>query len=166
MMKKGLGYPFFKTLRRMLQNVTDINPALYGWFALYTVTAVAAPVFPVLLPKLAITQLQGGTLQALLLQLTAFCVLWAVFLFGSVYLKDTTGIKLIRLRLDYMLENFNKLLTLKYCYREDATFYEKHQKALNATSNGTNGMEAATASCLKRRHSLFFYWGWRCSSAC
>lgn len=47
----------------------------------------------------------------------------------------------MKIRLHYLGDIFEKLVTMDYCHTEDAGFYEKNDKALNAGGTNTMGIE-------------------------
>ena len=59
-MKKSHKYPFLKTIKKLLENVTRENPKLYFHFIIYTLGDTIYPFFSILLPKLLIMELMLG----------------------------------------------------------------------------------------------------------
>ncbi|MDF2541473.1 MAG: transporter related [Herbinix sp.] len=143
-MNEKIDYPLGSTLRRMLKNVSSQNKKIYIYFILFTITATIYPFFSVLLPKLLISELSLGTyarMNYILYIITGYFVIAAIFGFVKTYTKDYAYPYITMLRIDYLRDMFDKLISLDYKYSEDAAFTEEHLRAMSATNNNGSGLE-------------------------
>ncbi len=143
-MKKITNYPFLQTIKLMLDNVTKQNKLLYLYFAIYTMAASIYPFFAVLIPKILIDELsQGDETRAnyIVGAVLVYFLLTAVFGFIRTYVRDTAYPQITRIRIDYVRDMFNKIVTVDYKHMEDATFFERNGRAMEAASNNSNGIE-------------------------
>ncbi len=138
------GYPLFKMLSRLLKNAAKADKGIFGLFGIYTLAAAVYPFFAVALPKLVLGTLTAGgenTVQDIVL--IALGYLAAAGLFN--YLKnDAYGRgypRITMLRMGFIRDMNYKLLSADYRYMEDATFFEKNNKALESVSSNSNGVE-------------------------
>lgn len=137
-------YPLGKTLRRMLRYVTENNKRLYLFFTIYTISAVIYPFFSVILPKLLINELSLGdkvNLQNILYIVLGYFVLSSIFGYIKAFIVNYTNKMITLLRLDILRDRTDKIISFEYKYAEDADFFEEHQRAFQATSSNTNGVE-------------------------
>ena len=131
-------------LGRMSKLLLKRDKGLLGMAACYTVLAGIYPFFGILLPKLAIGILEEGGDEAaskLWMTVGVYALAAGAVGFGMVRLQQVIGMRKFRLRMSYLGDSFKKLLTMDYPYTEDAGFYEKYQKGLNATNNNDSGVE-------------------------
>ncbi len=137
-------YPLGKTVKRMLRYVTENNKKLYLFFAIYTIATAVYPFFSVVLPKLLINELLLGDsvrLENILMIVLGYFVLSSIFGYTKVFVVNHVKGMITLLRLDYLRDFTNKLISFKYKYVEDADFYEENQRAFQATSSNSNGIE-------------------------
>ncbi len=143
-MKGVLNYPLGKTINRLLKNVTLQDKKIYVYFVIYTITAAIYPFFSVVLPKFLIEELSLGQLASvenIIMIVLGYFILTSIFGFIRTFLKDYTYPRITRLRIDYIRDMFDKIVSLAYKYMEDATFFEKNGRAMEATSSNNNGVE-------------------------
>lgn len=141
---KTASYPLGATLRKMLRNVTKLNPSLYGRFALYTFAASLYPFLGVLLPRFMIEELQKGA-QASVRTVVFIVVLYfaaaSILGFLRTYIINASYTLITKLRIDYLRDTCVKLMEMAYPHAEDAGFMEKYDKAMMATESNDNGVE-------------------------
>ena len=143
-MEKQIKYPFCKTINRLIKNVNEKNPKLYIYFFIYTIAAIIYPFFSILLPKLLIEQFSLGSmisLKNILRIILSFFILSSIVGFIETYIKSSCYTKITALRLDYLKDQFQKLVEMDYKYVEDASFYETYDRALEANESNNNGVE-------------------------
>ena len=143
-MKTKIKYPFRKTMNRLIKNVSIQNPKLYFYFAIYTLTATIYPFFSIFLPKFLIEELSLGSMASLeniLYIILGFFVLSSIVGFIKSYIEMSCDTKITALRIDYLADQFQKMVEMDYKYVEDASFNETYGRALEATSSNYNGIE-------------------------
>ena len=143
-MEKKISYPIGKMLKRLLDNLIIQNKNILIYFVFYTITASIYPFFAVLLPKLLIGELTKGdnsSLEYILTVIAGYLILAGIFGFSKILLRDSAYPKITRLRIDYVRDMFDKIVTIDYKYMEDACFFEENGRALEATSSNSNGVE-------------------------
>lgn len=111
---------------------------------IYTITAAIYPFFSVVLPKVLIEELSLGKLariENIIMIALGYFALTSVFGFVRTFVKDYAYPRITRLRIDYIRDMFDKIVSIDYKYMEDATFFEKNSRAMEATSSNDNGVE-------------------------
>ncbi|WP_312372276.1 ABC transporter ATP-binding protein, partial [Lachnoclostridium sp.] len=137
-------YPIFKTIGKMLANVKQQNKALYIWLTVYTIAAAIYPFFGIVLPKLLIGELVLGDLanvKTVVTIIVGYLILASIVGFIKSYTSNCAYPRITRLRIDYIGEIFDKIVSADYQYMEDSTFFNKNERALEATSSNNNGVE-------------------------
>ena len=143
-MDSELKYPIFKTIGKMLANVKQQNKALFIWFSVYTIAAAIYPFFGIVLPKLLIGELVLGELaniSTVAKIIGGYFILASIFVFIKSYTANCAYPRITRLRIDYVGEIFDKIVSADYQYMEDSTFFDKNERAIVATSSNSNGVE-------------------------
>lgn len=142
--QEKITYPLGKTIKRMLKYVTANNKKLYLFFVIYTIAAIIYPFFPVILPKLLINELSPwdkASIENILIIVFSYFVLSSIFGYIKSFVINHTTKMITLMRLDYLRDFTDKLISLEYKYAEDADFYEENQRAFNATNSNFNGIE-------------------------
>lgn len=136
-------YPLFKTVLRMLKNISERDRSIYAMFSAYTLCAFVYPFFSVLLPKLVIGELTlpSPRPERLAVIVSGFFVVSALFGSARTYLRNYIYPRLTLLRIDYIRDMFAKIVGISYRYMEDSSFFDKNDRALEACSGNSNGME-------------------------
>ncbi len=164
-------YNVLKVIRRMLQNMRECDSKQFGRIAAFAICGGIYPFMSILLPKIAIGILEWGngsvngaidklanmlglvlgrevtadaTKNVMLLLVVTMALYFLVAGALSVvtsYLSNYMRSRNMRIRMRYLGDMSEKLQTMDYCYHEDAGFFEKYQKGMNACNNNTNGME-------------------------
>ncbi|NLX61507.1 MAG: ABC transporter ATP-binding protein [Tissierellia bacterium] len=143
-MKFKLSYPLGSTIKRLFDNVSRQNRKIYLYFLVYTVTAAIYPFFSVILPKLLIDELSKGLyaqLENILKIVVGYFLLTSIFGFIKTFVASHAYPRITRLRIDYIKDMFDKIVNVEYKYMEDATFFEKNGRAMEATNSNDNGIE-------------------------
>ena len=143
-MESKISYPIGKMLKRLFDNLLVQDKRIILSFIIYTISASIYPFFAVALPKLLVGELTLGNdarMENILYIIIGYLILAGLFGFIKTYIKDATYPKLTRLRIDYIRDMFDKLVTIDYKYMEDANFFEENGRALEATSSNSNGIE-------------------------
>lgn len=137
-------YNVLAVIKRMLAHLWEQDRKQYGRIFLYTLVATAYPFMAVILPKIAIGILeQGGENAAknLIVAMVCYFVIAGILAMSMSYLKSYIQTRNMRVRLLYLGDLAKKLQSMDYCYHEDAKFFEEYDKAMDAGSNNTNGIE-------------------------
>ncbi len=137
-------YPVLSTLKKMISNVTNLNRTIYVYFIFYTLATAIYPFFAIILPKLLITELTREATDSLnrILFITGGFFLAAGFVgFLKSFLLNYAYPEITKLRIDYIRDIFEKIVGVDYKHMEDATFFEKNNRAMEATSSNDNGVE-------------------------
>lgn len=143
-MKKFVAYPIHKVIKGLIKNMHAQNRTIFVYFTIYTITAAVYPLFAIMLPKFLIEELSmGGSAKVrnIILIVSMYFVLTAIFGFVKAYSHDYAYPRITRLRIDYIRDMYDKLLSVDYKYMEDASFFEVNNKAFEAVSSNNNGIE-------------------------
>ncbi len=143
MKKKKDDYPVWKMIKKLLANAKAQDKSLFASCALYTFTAGVFPFFAILLPKFLIDELTRPevSITNLIIIISVFFVVSGLFAFIRTNLGGRDYARLSALRIDYIKETFKKLVGMDYKYVEDAKFFERNNKAMEACSSNDNGVE-------------------------
>lgn len=143
-MKKIINYPIGSVLKRMIKNAYTQNKKIFLYFIMYTFAAAIYPFFSVALPKVVIGELSRGSnarAENIVIVVSAYFILTSVFGFVRRYSHDFSYPRITMLRVDYVGDMFEKIISSDYKYMEDATFIEKNKKAIDSISSNDNGIE-------------------------
>lgn len=143
-MEQKTNYPLGKMLKLLLSNINKHNKKIYLYFAIYTIAASIYPFFSVILPKLLIDELTLGDLAGMdivIKIILGYLLFTSAFGFIRTFVKDFAYPKITRLRIDYIRDMFDKIVSLDYKYMEDASFLEKNSRAMEAIESNNNGVE-------------------------
>lgn len=137
-------YNVFSVIKRMLAHMWEQDRKQYGRIAVYTLVGAVYPFLGVFLPKIAIGILeQGGenAIRDLLLAMAIYFVVAGVLVTVVRYLAAYIQTRNMRIRIMYLGELSDRLQKIDYCHHEDASFFEKYQKGMQAGNNNANGIE-------------------------
>lgn len=143
-MTEKQSYPILPTLKRLLDNITNQDKKIYLYFAIYTIAAAIYPFFAIVLPKLLITELSLGDRADLVYVvgiIGGYFILTSIFGFIRTYINGCTYPRLTKLRLIYIKDVFDKIISVDYKHMEDSTFFDNNERAFSATSSNNNGIE-------------------------
>ena len=143
-MKQKEKYNVLAVIKRMLAHMWEQDRTQFARIACYTVVAAIYPFMAVILPKIAIGILEQGGVDAVKNLVTAMMIyLVAAGTLAVVmnYLKSYIQTRNMRIRILYLADQSKKLQCMDYCYHEDAKFFEKYEKGMNAGNNNANGIE-------------------------
>lgn len=141
---KDVKYNTTKVIRRMMRELNEKDPKQKYRIAIYTVMAAIYPFFSVFLPKIAIGILELGgadVVKRLILAMVGYFLSAGVIGYIRNKEKYIIEVKNMRMRIRYLGETGHKLMTMDYKYVEDAEFFEKNDRALNAGDSNVNGIE-------------------------
>lgn len=141
---KNTDYPILKTMKRLLKNLLTQDKIIFLFFIIYTITASIFPLFAVMLPRFLLDELSlenAARIENIILIVSSYLILAGVFGFAKIFTKDFTYPRLSKLRIDYVRDTCDKLISIDYKYHEDAKFMEENERALQATSSNDNGVE-------------------------
>lgn len=130
-------------LIRLLENIKERDKEIFGLCLLYTIITPLVSLFGIILPKVLISYLteREATNQGIIIIVGVFFAFGALIYFLKQWLQDSTYPRITELRIDYIRDQCVKLLNMDYPYMESATFLEKYNKALESTSNNSEGIE-------------------------
>lgn len=137
-------YKVIPMLKRFIKEATAANRGQVKRIFFYTVFATIYPFMAVILPKIAIGIIEVEKEEAartLVYAMSAYFVVAALLTFFTKTLNQTIQAENMRIRLIFLGRLCNKIQTMDYQYVEDATFYEKNLKAMNACNDNEHGME-------------------------
>ncbi len=143
-MKQKEKYNVLSVIKRMLAHMWKQDRAQFARIACYTVVAAIYPFMAVILPKIAIGILEQGGVDAVKNLVTAmmiYLVTAGTLAVVMNYLKSYIQTRNMRIRILYLADQSKKLQCMDYCYHEDAKFFEKYEKGMNAGNNNANGIE-------------------------
>ncbi len=129
--------------KRLLQNVRDNKSSIFFWCIIYTLAASVYPVIGSVMPKFLIGELMSPSpsIENVIMISGIFLVVSVVLIFIKNIVNGAQTGNIMKLRIDYMRDQSVKLMTMDYEHTEDATFFEKYDRAFTAISNNTNGIE-------------------------
>lgn len=143
-MEQKQKYNVLAVLKRMLAHMWQQDRKQYGRIAFYTVVAAIYPFMSVVLPKIAIGILeQGGNdaVKNLVIAMAIYLVVAGTLAVLMNYFKGYIETRNMRIRILYLADMSKQLQRMDYCHHEDASFFEKYDKALNAGNTNHNGIE-------------------------
>lgn len=137
-------YKVMPVIRRLIQNIRKEEPKQLQRVVIYTLVAAIYPFLAVFLPKIAIGILEQGGEQVernLIITMLIYFAVAGVIGFLVQRLKYTIEVRNMHARICYLGYIANKTMGMDYKYVEDASFWEKNQKALGAANNNSEGIE-------------------------
>lgn len=143
-MRKNLKVSFSQMLRRLLKNISYHNKMIYLYFIIYTIAASIYPFFAIVLPKFLISELSLGDMASsgrVLSIILGYFILTGILGYLRTYVHDLAYPKITKLRIDYIRDIFDKIVSMDYKNVEDATFMEENSRAMDAASSNGNGIE-------------------------
>ncbi len=135
---------FSQMLKRLLKNISIHNKMIYFYFIIYAIAASIYPFFSIILPKFLIDELSLGdmaSVEKVLLIVLGYFTLTGIFGFLRTYVHDLAYPEITKLRIDYIRDIFDKIVSMDYKNVEDASFMEKNSRAMEATNGNGNGVE-------------------------
>ena len=137
-------YNIFRVIQKMMKHMWEQDRRQYLRIAVFTVVGGLYPFMAVLLPKLSIGILeQGGddVVRRLVIAMSLYFVVAGVLAVLKTYLVNVINAKNMRIRIFYLGDMAKRLQQIDYCHHENAAFFEKYDKGMNACNNNSNGME-------------------------
>lgn len=140
-------YKAWPVVRRLVREMLQADRGQLGRVAVYTVCQGLYPFLAVLLPKLAIGILERygeDAMRRLFPALGLYFLAAALLGYTARRVGSVIWSKNMRRRIFYLVEMGDKLTGMDYRYVEDAAFWEKNEKAMNAGNNNTEGIEGVS----------------------
>lgn len=137
-------YRTLPVIGRLARTMWENDRGQFLRIAVYTIVAAVYPFLAVFLPKIAIGILEEGGADAgrrLVLAMAAYFAVAGVIGYVMNRLDFVIQIRNMRVRMLYISRIGGKLLGMDYRYVEDASFWEKNDRAINATNTNSDGME-------------------------
>ena len=142
--KEKKSYNVFAVIKRMLTHMAEQDKKQYLRIAIYTIIAAIYPFMAVFLPKIAIgivEQYGENAIIPLSIAMVAYFVIAGALAIAMNYFKSFIETRMMRIRLLYLGDLSKKLQNMDYCHHEDAKFFERYEKGINAGNNNANGIE-------------------------
>lgn len=142
--KDKKSYNVFDVIKRMLKHMAEQDKKQYPRIVIYTLLAAIYPFMTVFLPKLAIgivEQYGENAITPLIIAMVAYFIVAGVLAIAMNYFKSLIETRMMRIRLLYLGDLSKKLQNMDYCHHEDAKFFERYEKGMNAGNNNANGIE-------------------------
>jgi len=161
-------YRVWPVVKRLIGDIRRGDSRQPGRVVIHTVCGGLYPFLAILLPKLAIGILeQGGpdVMKKLLPALGVYFLAAALLGYMAKRMDSMIGVKNMRRRLIYIVELGDKLTGMDYRYVEDASFWEKNEKAMSAGSNNSEGIEGVSNKICLLPASLVSLVGMICMAA-
>ncbi len=137
-------YNVFSVVLRLIRFIYNEKRSQLFWMVLTAIFMAVLPFKEIFLPKVAIGTLEkyGKDAAWPLVKVMAIYFLCAgIVTFFSSYLTQRISADNMRMRMRYLILTSKVLQTMDYKNVEDATFWEKNDKALNAGNSNDNGVE-------------------------
>ncbi len=138
-------YKIMPVIKRLLNALYEKDKKQVSRTFFYTLTAGLYPFLGVLLPKIAIGILETGTADVakqLLIAMVLYLLVAGVLGYVSTAISFQIESANMRMRLRYVGEMGKKCVDMDYKYVEDASFWDKNHRAMQACSSNNNGVEA------------------------
>lgn len=145
--KEEREYKILPMIKRLAGDIGKRSQGQVVCVIFYTIMTGIYPFLAVFLSKIAIGILeQGGddTAKTLVIAMAVYFAAAAVLGYLSEYLNYCIQVKNMRNRIFYLVDLGGKLTGMDYRYVEDAGFWKKNQKAMNAGSNNKYGIEGVS----------------------
>ncbi len=142
--KEKKNYNVFAVIKRMLTHMAEQDKKQYLRIAIYTIIAAIYPFMAVFLPKIAIgivEQYGENAITPLIIAMVAYFIVAGALAIAMNYFKSLIETRMMRIRLLYLGDLSKKLQNMDYCHHEDAKFFERYEKGMNAGNNNANGIE-------------------------
>lgn len=140
-------YKVWPVVKRLVREMRQADGRQMGRVAVYTVCEGLYPFLAILLPKLAIGILErdgADAMKRLLPALGVYFLAAALLGYAARRVESMIWSKNMRRRIFYLVEMGDKLTGMDYRYVEDASFWEKNEKAMSAGNNNVEGIEGVT----------------------
>ena len=143
-MERNPNVTYGEMLNRLIRNISKGNRMIFFYFAIYTIAASIYPFFSIIMPKLLISELTlvaGASLNKILIITLGYFLLTSIFGFIRTFIHDLAYPMITKLRIDYLRDVFDKIISMDYKYAEDANFLEENNRAMRAASSNDVGIE-------------------------
>lgn len=129
-------------IKKMYNNLMNKDKKLllmiYIYMFSFAIFDFIVAIFPKVLLDLYIDNKVG---QELLMMVVSFLIMGCILGWTNSLIRENASARISYLRIDYLAEAFNKIITSDYKNMEDATFFNKYDSAFDACSNVESGME-------------------------
>ena len=137
-------YNVLGVIKRMMAHMWEQEKGQFGRIAIYTIVAAVYPFMAIVLPKIAIGILEQGGADVTTRLVSTMAIYFAVaglLAIFTAYLSNYIQARNMRIRLLYLGDMSKKLMTMDYCYYENAKFFEEFEKGMQAGNSNSNGIE-------------------------
>lgn len=132
----------YLAVKKMYQNLKEKDKGLNYMAFFYMINLVIFDSIIVFSPKILLELYLNDTDK---LQITRWIIIFLVV--GSItgelsnIIQERARARIGFLRIDYLADAFQKIITSSYEYMEDTTFFNKYDSAFDACSNSESGIE-------------------------
>lgn len=140
-------YQVWPVVKRLIGDMRRADGRQVGRVIVHAVCGGLYPFLAIFLPRLAIGILEqkGPDAMGSLIPAMGIYFLAAALLgYTARRVSAVIEVKNMRGRLVYLVGLGDKLMGMDYCYVEDAAFWEKNEKAMNAGNNNSEGIEGVS----------------------
>ena len=142
--KKIINYPFFHTLKILIQGALDHDKGLVGLTLAFTLVSAILPLFALAFPRFILAELLQGEAASInyIIWVTVMLSLGTiVFGFAEAYLRSISYVRILAVRIDYLNREFHHFNTMDYRYTEDDEFLSSLDNAMRGVSSDHIGMQ-------------------------
>lgn len=140
-------YRAWPVAKRLIREIRRGDERQLGRVIVYAICGGLYPFLAIFLPKLAIGILEdkgADAMESLIPALGIYFLAAALLGYTAKRVGSRIEVKNMRRRLIYLVEMGDKLMGMDYRHVEDASFWEKNEKALSAGNNDSEGIEGVS----------------------
>ncbi len=140
-------YRAWPVVKRLICEIRRGDERQLGRVIVHAICGGLYPFLAIFLPKLAIGILEekgAGAMEMLIPALGIYFLAAALLGYTAKRVSSMIGVKNMRRRLIYLVEMGDKLMGMDYRYVEDASFWEKNERAMSAGNNDSEGIEGVS----------------------
>lgn len=129
-------------IRKMYINIGNKDNILLYLTCVYMFTFSFFDLIVAYFPKILLDLcMKEQKIEKMWLFISIYLILGCFFGWLNCVIREYAKAKIGYLRIDYLTDAFNKIITANYKYMEDSTFFNKYDSAFDACSNAENGIE-------------------------
>ena len=127
---------------RLLKNINSNDKIIWLMLVVYTFSTVINEISIVLFLKILLEVCMiEEDYKYILVVVLCFMLISNLFGWASNYLREIIKVRFGNLRINHLADAYEKIITSKYEYMEDAAFFNRYDVAFDACSNSENGIE-------------------------
>lgn len=135
-------YRITVAIYKLLKNMTIKSKVIYPMLLMYTFSLVISEISIAIFPKILLEIFSHDIeKKQILIFISIFMMIYS--LLGVIYnwVRERVRVEFGYLRVNHLADAFEKIITCKYEYMEDATFFNRYDSAFDACSNAESGIE-------------------------